>query len=158
MLVLARGVDGRLWVEDGGGDPEISDESIAIRHGDGSVQAGGVAWRAEDGLDLALVRIPQFPQGDPPIPIQILPTTAIPGPVDLYVPEGNTEWRRLTGSLSAEGTLSGVPAETPDAIVIRDGRPLGLWRAGSKNEPGAVTLFDALPGPLRNRDNPGKSP
>ena len=153
VLVLARGVDGRLWIEDGGGEPEIADESIAIRHRDGSVQTGGVAWRADKELDLALLRIPQFPGGHPPIPIQIPSPETLAGPVDLYIPHGNGEWKRTRGSLAAEGTLSGVAAETPDAILAREGRPIGLWRAGAESEPGEVTLFDALPGPLRNRDS-----
>lgn len=153
VLVGARAVDGRLWIEDGRGEPEIRDESITVERDDGSVLEGGVAWRSEPATDLALLRLRANGATLRPLEITVLAESERAGPVDLYVlsPEG---WRRRSATLDASASLVGVPPATPDAVLVRDGRAIGLWR-GARDDAGSHTaLFDDLPpalgGPRRS--------
>ncbi len=154
VLVLARGVDGRLWIEDSG-DPEITEESITVVHRDGSVQVAGVAWRAEEEIDLALLRLPAVPPGAGPARVRALPLTERSGPIDLYSLGDDGEWRRLSGSLGSDGTLVGIPAETRSGVLLRDGTAIGLWRGPGYDVPTRAVLFDALPASLREVAPPG---
>ena len=149
VLVLARGVDGRLWIDDGGGEPEVVDESITVEHSDGSVQEAGVAWRAEGDTDLALLRLPSSGAKTPRVSIEFLTADNRTGAIDVYIPVEGGGWQRVTGTLGEDGTISGIAAETPDAIVVRDGHPIGVWRAQSDGRAGSVFLFDVLPAALR---------
>ena len=58
--------------------------------------------------------------------------------------------------LDAEGKVSGIAAETPDAIIVRDGSPIGVWRAREEKTDGAAFLFDVLPPPLRREGTGGE--
>ena len=156
VLVLARGVDGRLWIDDGGGEPEVVDESITVEHADGSVLEAGVAWRAEGENDLALLRLPPAGSKTPRAEIRILEPSERSGAIDVYVPIEDGGWQRITGTLDGEGKVSGIAAETPDAIIVRDGSPIGVWRAREEKTDGAAFLFDVLPPPLRREGTGGE--
>ena len=150
VLVLARGVDGRLWIEDGGGEPELRDESIAVVHGDGSVQEAGVAWRGERGVDLALLRLPSLPSHSGRVRVHALAAGERTGPVEVHSLAAEGGWRRLAASFAPDGTIAAVPAETPDGVLIQDGVAVGLWRGARDGVPAAAILFDALPPSLRD--------
>jgi len=152
VLVLARGVDGRLWIDDGRGDPEIRDESIAVVHRDGSVQDAGVAWRGERGLDLALLRLPAAPPYAARARVRALAAEERVGAVEVHSLSAEGGWLRLAASFAPDGTVAAIPADTPDGVLVRDGEAVGLWRQGRDSVPAAAILFDALPPSLREED------
>ena len=139
----------RLWIDDGSGEPELTDESIAVTYGDGSVQEAGVAWRAKGSVDLALLRLPAPAAAASYSRLRVLPSDSIAGPVDLYVPLDAGGYRRQAATLASDGTLSGVPPETPDAVIVRGGYAVGLWRRAEEDASAAAILFEAIPPSLR---------
>ena len=153
VLVLARAVDGRLWIDDGGGEPDLSEEAITVSHPGGAVQEAGIAWRAPDAIDLALLRLPSFPDGGPAVSADFLPEGAAPGAVELFVPTEGGGWRRVAATIDGDGAIGGVPPETPDAVIVRDGRPIGFLRGREADDPEGAGLiwvgFDPLPETLR---------
>jgi hypothetical protein len=149
VLVTSRAVDGRLWVEDVGGTPEIEEEAITVRHPDGTVQEAGIAWRGPRETDLALLRLPRFPAAAPTIAPRLLPSEELAGPVELLSIDPGGGWRRVLAESDPTGALAGVPAETADSVVLRAGVPIGLWRAAQGRAKARWIRFDELPPGLR---------
>jgi len=128
VLTLALAIDGSRWISDGVGKPELIEEKISVSHSDGSVQEAGLAWKAEPPIDLALLRIPTTGKSTSFAPIKILNASEWAGPVDLYLQTEKSGWQRHPASLDAKGLLSGLPSESGDAVIVRAGQVIGLWR------------------------------
>jgi len=149
VLTLAQAIDGSRWISDGIGKPELIEERISVARSDGSVQEAGLAWKAAPPIDLALLRIPMTGKPTSSAPIKILEASEWAGRVDLYLRTEKHGWQRHPAILDAKGFLSGLPPESRDAVIVRAGQVIGLWRGKDRSSEELVVLFDSLPAPLR---------
>lgn len=152
VLVLAGGVNGRLWLGDGVGDAEVYGESIAVSHRDGSVQEAGVAWFGETGTDLALLRLPAAPPQVGSTRTHALAPDERTGSAEVYSLLADGRWRRQSAAFGEGGALVGIPADTPDGVIVKDGAAVGLWRGARDGLPAAEIGFEALPTSLREEE------
>ncbi|MCB9884449.1 MAG: MCE family protein [Planctomycetes bacterium] len=150
VVVTARSlVDGTYTVQDAfGGDPEIADEQIKVRLGDGSVLRAGRVWVDPNGADLAVLVLEDVPRDISGTAVSRLHLQG------KLAPDGEgVELRRM----APDGATSVVPLDKPGtwpeslgAAVSAGNLVFAIYgRSGLRSDNPAVVSLELLPNDLR---------